>query len=173
MSVYFFFFCLVFSGRCQVRSGCSHRAASSIPSPWWWPQWGRECLCTAPDRWQRGSSWNTHTPGISNKSSPVRAAPQGGLTDCLYDRLFVCESRRRFVMQEVERVCVFVVSLEGKSKCLKRKVWVFVQCQQEDLSFVKPIYTFYFAITTFISKYKWATLLSLCRLPLSDCILMQ
>lgn len=89
--------------RSQVRSGCSHRAASSIPSPWRWPPWGWGCLCTAPGRWQTGSARSVRTPETTREKS------EGGLCD----GLFVCVRRRRFVMEEAEGVhecvCVCVV----------------------------------------------------------------
>lgn len=79
--------------RCQVRFGCRHRAASSIPSPWRWPQWGWVCLCTASDRWRRGSRWNVRPPEINNKPTPVAVAqvlnPKPG-SHRLFERQVVC-----------------------------------------------------------------------------------
>lgn len=107
---------LVHRGRCRVRSRFSRRAASSILSPWRWPRWGWECLCTAPGGCQRESSWSGQTPERSHLFTGSVSAVHA---TC------VCERQRKSAEEECVYVCGCVcVVLEGKSKCPRRKMWV-------------------------------------------------
>lgn len=110
---------LVHRGRCQVRSRFSRRAASSILSPWRWPRWGWECLCTAPGGCQRESSWSGQTPERSHLFTGSVSAARAVHATC------VCERQRKSAEEECVHVCGCVcVVLEGKSKCPRRKMWV-------------------------------------------------